>query len=256
MTSTSRHVAAALVPCLPMAFVACAPVQVATQAGYARLSVRGDLALADGVASTTEQSLRSAFGLGDARGAPFVRGQVDLGPLAVSASLMSLQESGAGVLSSDFGGLPAGTPVASDLDVAIGKLTGAFAIDLGPVTLSPGLQLDVFDLDFTARELVLGNREEIDELLALPLLFCRAEAELGGLRGSAEVGYLEIPSLDGNRGRFLDAEVALRWEVGSALDLVAGYRHLGIDAKGVSGEDTIVVDLVLSGWFVGGGLRF
>lgn len=243
-------------PCLVTALAGCTPIGAAAQAGYARLAVRGELALADGAATTTDQSLRSAFGLGDARGAPFVRGQGELGSLSVSASLTSLQESGDGVLSSDFGGLPAGTPVASDLDVTIGKLTGAFAIDLGPVTLSPGLQLDVFDLEFTARELVLGNREEIDELLALPLLFGRVEAELGGLRGFAELGYLEIPSIGGNRGRFLDTEVAVTWSVVSTVDFVAGYRHLGIDAKGASGEDTIAVDLVLSGWFVGGGLRF
>lgn len=237
-----------------LAAAACSSWTAEAEVGYAQLAVRGDLALSD-TGSTSEQSVRSAFGLGDDRGAPYVRGLVDVGPLVLSGSLTSLQENGVGVLQSGFGALVAGTPVASDLDVAIGKLAATFDLQLGPVRVQPGLAMDVFDLDFTVRETLLGNREEIDELLGVPLLFVRGDLAIGDLLATAEVGYLEIAS-DGNGGRFLDAEGRLQWTPVGPLSFAIGYRHLGIDANGDTDEGRVAIDLVLSGWFVGGGLRF
>jgi hypothetical protein len=233
---------------------ACSSWSGTAEVGYAQLAVRGDLALSD-TGSTSEQSVRSAFGLGDDRGAPYVRGRLDVGPLALSGSVMSLQENGEGVLQSGFGGLVAGTPVASDLDVAIGKLAAAFDLRLGPVRVQPGLAMDVVDLDFTVRETVLGNREEIDELLGIPLLFVRSEVAVGDFLATAELGYLDITSA-GDGGRFLDAEARLQWTPVAPVSFAVGYRHLGIDANGATDGGQVGVDLTLSGWFVGGGLRF
>lgn len=233
---------------------ACTTLAGSAEVGYARLAVHGDLALSDG-ASTDEQSLGSAFGLGDDRGAPYARGRLDVGPLAFSGSVMSLQENGEGVLQSGFGALVAGTPVASDLDVAVGKLAAAIDLHLGPVRLQPGLAMDVFDLDFTVRETVLGNREEIDELLGVPLLFVRGEVAFGDLLATGELGWLDVAS-SGEGGRFLDAEARLQWTPVGPLSLAVGYRHLGIDANGDTDSGRVGVDLTLAGWFVGGGVRF
>jgi hypothetical protein len=239
-----------------LAASACSSWSGTGEVGYARLALRGDLALDDaGDGSTSEQSLRSAFGLGDDRGAPYARGRLDVGPLALSGSVMSLQENGEGVLQSRFGGLVAGTPVASDLDVAIGKLAAAFDLRFGPLHVQPGLAMDVVDLDFTVRETVLGNREEIDELLGVPLLFLRGEVAAGDFLATAELGYLDITA-EGDGGRFLDAEARLQWTPVTPVSLAVGYRHLGIDAKGDTNAGQVGVDLTLSGWFVGGGLRF
>lgn len=239
---------------LAVVFGACTSLSGSGEVGYARLAVHGDLALSDG-ASTDEQSLGSAFGLGDDRGAPYARGRLDVGWLALSGSVMSLQENGEGVLQSGFGALVAGTPVASDLDVAVGKLAAAIDLQIGPVHLQPGLAMDVFDLDFTVRETVLGNREEIDELLGVPLLFVRGEVALGDLLATGELGWLDVAS-SGEGGRFLDAEARLQWSPVRPLSLAVGYRHLGIDANGDTDSGRVGVDLTLSGWFVGGGLRF
>lgn len=239
-----------------LASSACSSWSGTGEVGYARLALRGDLALDDaGDGSTSEQSLRSAFGLGDDRGAPYARGRLDVGPLALSGSVMSLQENGEGVLQSRFGGLVAGTPVASDLDVAIGKLAAAFDLRFGPLHVQPGLAMDVVDLDFTVRETVLGNREEIDELLGVPLLFLRGEVAAGDFLATAELGYLDITA-EGDGGRFLDAEARLQWTPVTPVSFAVGYRHLGIDAKGDTNAGQVGVDLTLSGWFVGGGLRF
>lgn len=251
---TRRRAALAATVFPLLAASACSSWSGTAEVGYARLAVRGDLALSD-TGSTSEQSVRSAFGLGDDRGAPYARGQLDVGALVVSGSVMSLHENGEGVLQSGFGGLVAGTPVASDLDVAVGKLAAAFDLRLGPVRVQPGLAMDVFDLDFTVRETVLGNREEIDELLGVPLLFVRGEVAAGDLLATAELGYLDVASA-GDGGRFLDAEARLQWTPVGPLSFAIGYRHLGIDANGDTDAGQVGVDLVLSGWFVGGGLRF
>ncbi|HEX5050886.1 MAG TPA: hypothetical protein VFZ65_03860 [Planctomycetota bacterium] len=249
-------------PCIEVLFAAwllaaCAPVGVTAQAGYAQVALRGDIALTDDMGSGgTRQDFDSAFGLGDERGSPFVRAQVDFGVPVLTASGFWLRESGSGVLDETFGGLPAATPVDSDLELTVGKFSCTADIDLGPVTVSPGLAVDVFDLYFRVREQALGNSEEIDDILALPMLFVRVEGRFGGLRLGADCGYLEIPDLDRNNGRFFDLEALAEWTVLSEASVFCGYRFIDLDAKGDTDTQSFAVDLQIRGWFVGGGLRF
>ena len=237
----------------------CAPLRVTAQAGYTQTAVSGEMALESGSSSSSSQAsqdIESAFGLGDQQGSPWLRVQADLGVPVLTASGFWLKETGTGVLDENFGGLPTATPVTSDLDLGCGKFSCTFDIELGAVKLSPGLAVDVFDLDFRVTEVSLGNAEEIDEILAVPMLFLRGETTLDVLGFVAEVGYLDSPEIQGNEGKFLDVEAMIECAVFGHGSLVAGYRLLDLDANGEAGEDSFAIDLQIRGWFVGGGIRF
>lgn len=237
----------------------CAPLRVTAQAGYTQTAVSGEMALESGGSSSpalASQDIESAFGLGDKQGSPWLRAEADFGVTVLTGSGFWLRETGTGVLDESFGGLPTATAVASDLDLGVGKFSCAFDIELGPVTLAPGLAVDVFDLEFSVTEISLGNREEIDEILAVPMLFLRAEASLDVLGFVAEVGYLDSPEIEGNEGKFLDVEAMIECAVLEHGNVVAGYRILDLDANGDANEDSFAIDLQIRGWFVGGGIRF
>jgi hypothetical protein len=241
-----------------LVFAGCAPVATSLQAGFTQVSVDGDIALAEGTNGTggvPAQDLRSAFGLGDPQGSPYLRGVFDFGGPVVTASGFIFSEKGRGTLDANFGGLPAATPVASSLDFGVLKLTGSYDFDLGPVTLSPGLAFDVVDLDFTVEELSLGNREEIDEVVGVPMLFLRTSGELGPVTAVGEIGYVEA-EIDSSKGSFLEVEAFLEVSVSSRLHLFAGYRYIDFDATGDTGTDSFDVDLVVRGWSIGGGIDF
>lgn len=238
---------------------ACSPIGWTVQAGYMQLAVGGDIALANGTGGTggaPKQDVGTAFGLGDRRGSPYLRAQADLGSFVLTASGFELRESGQGSLDASFGGLPAATPVATDLTFGCAKLSATYDIDLGPVKLSPGLAMDVFDLEFRAEELSLGNAEVIDEVVGVPMLLLRAEAGLGVVDLVAEVGYLETPRIRNSEGRFVDAELMAACSILPLVHLFAGYRFIDIDGTGDTGTESYGIDVQVRGFVLGGGLRF
>jgi hypothetical protein len=261
-SSVAERPVAAPLPAPSVANTAAAPAAPRSRfgwfdLGYTQMAVDGDLALAPASGPAgTGQDIGSAFGLGDKQPSPLLRGGVDFGVLELDGSLFWLSESGDGTLTQAFGGIAPGTAVASDLDLAVAKFTATGAFRLGAVTIAPGLLVDVFDVDFTARELTLGNSEQIDELLLVPMPFVRLGASSGAFDFGLEAGFLSISRSGGSKGRFSDLEANVRWTAPAGWNLFAGYRRLGIDAEGDSGADNIEIDLSLAGWFIGGGLQF
>lgn len=234
-------------------------IGVTGQVGYAHMSVGGELALdttANGSPSSIEQSVDSAFGLGDGRGSPFFRGQVDVGGPVVTASVLWLRESGQGELQDAFGGLAQGTTVDSRMDVALAKISASYDFDIWLLKVSPGVLFDVFALDFSVREPFFGGREEIDDVVFVPMPFVRTEAGLGPVRAVAELGYIDVSSLGDSSGKFLDLEATIEWQILPLAHLFAGYRYIGIDGDGESEQNTFATDLQIQGWMIGGGLRF
>jgi hypothetical protein len=235
---------------------ACAPIAVTTQVGYARLAVDGDLALADGDADEAPQDLGPAFGLGDEQDAPYGRVAVDFGMPVVSASGLWLREVGNGVLSADFGGLPAGTPVTTDLEFGAFKLMGALELPVGPLVVSPALMVDLIAIDFRASTSP-GNREEIDEIVTVPMPALRLDWSPGAaFTVAVEGGFLDARGLADADPRFADLEAMLTWDLGRSGLLFAGYRWLFADAEAVSEAESIRIDVEVGGWYFGGGLRF
>lgn len=237
----------------------CSTVGVTGQIGYTNMSVGGDMALASGtggVPSSANQDIGSAFGLGDGQGSPYLRGQVDCGVPVFTASGFLFSEEGSGVLNATFGGLSASTPVNSKLEFANLKMSAAFDIDLGPIKVSPGLGLDLFDLHFKATETTLGNSEAIDELVPVPLLFVRGEADVFLCTLVGEAGYLQTPEINGTKARCVDLEAMLEWSLAPMVQVFAGYRRIDIDWRGQSDTDSYDLNLTVDGWMIGGGLRF
>ncbi|HEB52185.1 MAG TPA: hypothetical protein ENI87_02900 [bacterium] len=235
----------------------CVPVGASGQVGYARMKVAGQLALdAAGNQGSIEQGVDSAFGLGQGEGSPYYRAQVDFGGPVVTASAFWLRDSGRGELADAFGGFASGTSVASRLDVAVAKIGASYDFDLGLVKVSPGVLFDVFALDFSARELTLNGREEIDDIVFVPMPAVRAESRLGSFAVVAELGGIAASGSGDNEGRFFDAEAMLEWSPLPLAHLFAGYRLLDIDGSGRSGTESFAVDLQIEGWMIGGGVRF
>ncbi len=220
-----------------------------------RVAVDGDLALASGSGNDAPQDVGAAFGLGSERDSPYVRVVAEGEWIDLSASGFWLRESGAGVLGAAFGGLPAATPVSAELELGNFKMAAVVPLRCGPLTIAPGCLLDVFAIDFRVSESP-GNREEVDDVVAVPMPFVRVSAPFLGLRATAEIGYLDAPRFTGVDARFADIEAMLAWQPGQQLQLFAGYRVLVADANGASSTDSVAIDLQVSGWFLGGGLRF
>lgn len=244
---------------VPSLGAGCVPLDVTAQAGYAHVQIDGDLALDDGQSSSQssiQQGVDSAFGLGDGHGSPYLRAQVEAGGPVLTGSIFWLRDSGEGELNQSFGGLSANTRVASELDLAVGKVSLAYDFDLGVVRIAPGVMFDVFALDFTARELVLGSREEIDEVVFVPMPFVRAQADVGPVAAVAEFGYLDVAGLGDTDGTFYDVEAALEWTVAPMAHLFVGYRMIGIDGSGETDSERFSADLTIRGLTIGGGVRF
>lgn len=230
---------------------ACAPLATTAQVGYARLHLDGAIALGSGDAP---QDIDTAFGLGNAEDSAYVRVLASCGVPQFGLTAFQMDEAGVGVLDSSFGGLPAGSTVDTRMRLGVAKLTAAAALQIGPVTVSPGALFDVVAIDFRASN--GGNREEVDDVVVVPLPFVRASVPFGSFVATAEAGWIDPPSFVDFNGRFADVEALLEWRANDGIGLLAGYRFVAADAEGLSGSGSVDLDLTVSGWFVGGSVRF
>jgi len=236
----------------------CYQLQATAQAGYTQMAIDGDIALSTtGGAASVNQSVDSAFGIGDPQGSPYVRAQADFGTPVLTVSAFTFDEQGSGTLNAQFGNITAGTDVNSDITFTNAKVSLAFDIPLGPIKIAPGIAADIFDLDMHVRDTTGTFAEDLTVLAPVPMAFVRGEADLLGWAGVvAELGYVQVPTIKDVKGTFWDAEVMLELRPTSLLHLFAGYRLIGIDAEGtVDGQD-FATDLRISGWTIGGGIRF
>lgn len=242
---------------LSFGLLGCSTPHLQLDAAWLGVAVTGELAVADaGGGSAAEQDLGNAFGLGSRRDVPLLSAELGVGDVTLAASGFWLDDQGQGTLTGTFGGLGQGTQVRSDLQLAVVQAVATHDWRLGPVTLSPGLAVDVFDVEFTAEEALLGNQERVDETLLVPMLALGIATTTGPCRWSGRLGYFDMPEVDSFRARVLDAEAAVRWTPWQRWELLAGYRHVGITARGTSAADSYDVELGVAGWFLGGGIRF
>lgn len=240
-------------------FAGCQIPTMTAQVGYARLAVDGDIGYVSGSTSgSISQDVESAFGLGDSQGSPYGRAVLDTGVQVFSVSAFALSDEGTGVLEANFGDsglLLANTPVRSELDLFNVKGAYAFEIPIGPVSISPGIALDYFDLDLEVSDLIGITTERVELNAPLPLAFLRAEATLGPVSAVAEVGYIEVDVEDVD-AKFLDIEAMLVVQPAPLLQLFVGYRSVNLEAQGLIDGDAFDTDLRIGGFLIGGGLRF
>lgn len=250
-------VAASVLLTLP----ACFQFEVTAQVAYAQLAVDGDLGYVGGSGSnqtSIKQDVESAFGLGDDQGLPYGRIMIDTGVPVLAVSGFMLEDSGTGVLQANFGetgSLVAGVPVRSDLELANAKASYAFDISIGPVSVMPGIAVDYFDLRVEVADLIGIAREEVQLNAPIPMGFLRGEVDLKWVSALAEVGYITVDVEDVETS-FLDVEALLMVHPTPLLNLFVGYRLLDLEAKGLVDNDQFDTSLQISGFMVGGGLRF
>lgn len=232
---------------------ACSTPGAAVQVGYAQLSLDGDIGYATtGVAIS--QDIESGFGLGDDQGTPYGRAVLDLGTPVLAVSGFLFEDEGTGQLQANFGDIAATTSVRSEFTMANAKGSLAFEIALGPVSLSPGIAVDYFDLDINVSDTFGAIQESVEVAGPVPMGFLRAEASLGTVALVAEVGYMEI-DIDDVTASLLDVEALVEIRPTPLLHLFAGYRHLGLAIDGLIDGDAFDTEITLSGFVIGGGLR-
>ena len=243
-----------------MVLPACTIPTLEVQAGYAQLSLDGDMGYSNGNTVAVEQGVESAFGLGDSQGSPYGRAQIDFGVPVLTVSAFDFEDEDRGRLGNQvsFGNLPGivgGVPVQSKVEMMHAKVSCAFEIGIGPVSISPGLAIDFFDLQIDVSDAFSIAREQIDVSGPLPLGFLRAEVDLGIVSAFAEAGYItaDIDDLD---GEVLDIEAQLVVHPAALVELFIGYRYVNMVLDGIIDNDTIGTDLTVSGLIIGGGIRF
>jgi len=235
----------------------CYQLEVTAQAGFAQLSLDGDFGYVNGSSSATiDQDVESAFGLGDDQGSPVAKVAIDFGTPTLSISGFIFEDEGTGILTANFGNnLVAGTPVISEFDLTCGKIAYAFEIPLGPVSISPGIAVEYVDLGFNVRDTFGAATEDVDLQAPIPMVFLRAEADISILTATLEAGFVKVDISD-IEAQLLDIEAMLEVNATSWLNFFAGYRMIDFEADGLIDDDTYDIDLGLSGFLVGGGLRF
>jgi hypothetical protein len=235
----------------------CTQLQGTAQAGYAQMAIDGRVALSSaGGGGSIDQDVKSSFGIGDPQGAPYVRAQFDFGTPVITVSAFTFDETGAGTLEANFGSITSGTPVTTDLRFTDAKVSLAFDIPLGPVKIAPGLAADLIYLEMNVRSTLSSSSEELKVYAPVPLAFVRAEADLGLVGLVGELGYVKNPNIGDVEGTVWDGDVIAELHATRALQFFAGYRVIAVKGNGTVDDQDFATDLRVSGWNIGGGLRF
>lgn len=235
----------------------CYQFAVSAHAGFAQYAVEGDLGYVDGASATSvDQDVESAFGLGDDQGIPVGRIAIDTGVPVLSVSGFMFDEQGQGVLQGNFGNaFTAGLPVNSDFELTNAKAAYAFQIGMGPVSISPGIGVDYFDLKLELRDQFGFGRETLELQAPVPIAFLRGEVDLGVVSLLAEGGYMSV-DVEDVEVSLLDIEAMLMVKPTAMLDLFVGYRMIEFEGEGEIDGDRTDADFQLGGFMIGGGLRF
>ncbi len=258
-----------LLAALLAAFPACTSLDVTAQAGYAQMSLSGDVGYYEPINSSTGgptgavnppplEDVDSGLGIGGSYGAPYLRAEVDCGVPVLTVSSFSYKASGSGEIQDQFGGIVAGgtpVPVSSDFEVFDVKTTYVFEIPIGPVSIGPGVGLDYLDMKLRVRDVSLAD-QTANLSVPAPFGVVRGEVDLKWFSFVGELGYMSADVGD-VEARIVDIEALLMVRPARWANLFVGYRSLALDAKGsLDGSDYVDANVVLSGFMIGGGFEF
>jgi hypothetical protein len=228
--------------------------------GWIPARLEGDIALDASSGgrnlSTIRADVRDDLGLDDSGSiAAGVDLQLPIG--RISASYMRYSEEGTGTLTRSFGDIPAGTSVATDVDVDNVKAFWSFdLLDTGIVRVSPGVGVDYFSIDTTVRSIsALSAFERIAVDVPMPMLFLEGEVSFGPFSAEAEAGWMSL-DLGDVQGTLIDIDTRLVWHAVGPLDVFGGYRWIEVDSDGNADGQRYDVDVVLRGFYFGGGVSF
>ena len=240
------------------ALAACTPGFFRADAGAIYSQVKGSVGLQNSggtlVIGNNMADLQDDLGVGDEQASPYVRLEADWGNHRVKVSGFRHQSSGSGTLQHPFGDLVAGSAVNSDLE--FDDITASWSYDLmptGPLRLGLGVQVGYYGVDLSVRS--IGGFETVTSDLIAPMPYVDGEVDVGIFSFGANAGAL-MADLHDATARYWDAEGYARMHIGPALEVLAGYRYLLIDAHGTADNRDFDADFEVTGWFLGGGIRF
>lgn len=246
-------------PVLLMA-VGCAPPAIRGHAGAAFMKFQGQTSLDNSSGTLPLGSVRNdlddAFDVADLDASPYVRAEADWGAHRVTVSAFRYDENGQSTLANDFGDIPAGTTVNSSLE--FWNVKGAWSYDLVPLDLlrvAPGVELgyNAMDLDVVAQPSTAFESLEVDGLV--PMLFLQGEVDLGFAAGVLDIGWIDA-DLGDAEGAHWDIEAMARIVPAERVEVIVGYRFMALDLEGRADGRDFESDTQVSGFFVGGGVRF
>lgn len=239
---------------------ACAPSQLRGDIGAIFPQAKGNIGLQDSggshVLAANMNDLHDQLGVGDAEASPYLRLQADWERQRVRASGFGYSATGSGTLAGDYGNLPAGTPVTTSLQFF--NLSTAWSYDLLGIPgfrLAPGVQLDFLSLDLSATSASPSGYEKVATDVAVPQLYVDGEIDLGPFALQANLGVMSADLGDGN-GRYVDGELMGAWTPFAGFEVLVGYRYIVMDVAGRADSRDFDADVSISGWMIGGGVRF
>ena len=228
--------------------------------GAAFMKVAGDVALQNAGGSlnldASQSDIEDDLGAGGSDSSPYARAEADWGPHRVRVSGFGHSSGGTGTLTNAYGDLAASTAVGTDLEII--NVTGAYTFDLLPTSmfrLGIGAQLGYSSIDLTVRQPsgIGFERVRTDNYVPMPVV--DAEVDLGVVAFGGSLGGFEVDLGDAD-GRYWDGELFVRAAPWSLVELIGGYRYLSFDSSGEADNRDFNADLELTGWFIGGGIKF
>ena len=119
------------------------------------------------------------------------------------------------------------------------------------------------DLQVETTQITPTLTETIDDPGGVPLPYVQIGVDTGVVAGFIEVGYLPLDTKDLNLGsdydvdsKTLDIEAMVKVRPGAHVELFAGYRLFKLQLEGRLKNDTVDIDIDLSGFMFGGGLTW
>jgi hypothetical protein len=248
-------------PLAALALVAaCTPTRYRADIGAAMVEPSGDIALQNSAGTLNlglaKNDLEGDLDLGEQETSPYLRLEVDWGPQRVRASGFGFEDTGSGLLANDFGDLLAGSAVGTSIEFF--NVSAAWSYDLVPgesFRVGPGLQFGFYSLDVSAQAVGFAAFERVSTDVLVPELFVAGEADFGWGSLVAEIGWMEASLRDAS-GRYWDVDALVRVHPASQIELFLGYRYILMDADGLAASRDFAGDVNVSGWLVGGGVRF
>lgn len=247
---------------IPLAAGACTSVRARAYAGLSQTFLQGDVALDSGSGNlnlgTNRPDVGDELGLDGGEVSPYLRAELGLPFGGVTVSGFTFSQTGSGTLdpTHQYGDIPGGTTVSSHLAFANVKAAAHYdLLNLGILRLSPGLGVDFVDFDIDVSDSMSLTFESVDNRVFVPMLFAQAEVDVGIVAATLDVGYMQANLRDA-KGQYLDIEGLVRVNPLPLFEIFAGYRYIGLDARGVADDRHYDADLRLHGWMLGGGISF
>lgn len=243
-----------------LSLASCSAPGVRGHVGYGLYTLDGNLGVSSDATSPQSVDLRDDLGLNGFSDSLQVRAELDAGPVRLTGSAFRFHSSGDGTLTADFGDVVVGgptlsRPVSSNIDVMNAKIAlTADVVDLGMIRVSPGIALDIIDVDGRVSDFGTSLSESFGETLPIPMPFVQAEASFFGFDLVAEIGGIAA-DFDEFDGSLIDFETFLTYEPIDSVELYVGYRLIHLEGDGVVDSQAYDSDLRLQGVFFGAGFE-